>query len=207
MPNAESYQVKHVMKGPGKLWIGVALPADGARLKLKATGEPDDTESPNAIFMGMTKEGCTFTQTFTEEEEECDEFNGAFRSDVDKEEATIEGEFFEVLNFDRLAQLMPNATLVKVAAATGQKGAEQLKFGGKLRLANIPVALITEKVDNPGEFVVCQLYAAHNGAGLKLGLNKKKSAAIPFKFAAYVVPARAKGDRLATIWQETPALA
>lgn len=204
MPNAETYNVQHVMKGPGKLWINVALPANGGRLKIKADGTPDDTESSNAIFLGMTEAGCTFTQTFTEEEEECDEFNGPFRSGISKEDAMIEGSFFELLNFTRLNQLLPNSSLVSVASTSSVKGAIQLKFGGKLSIANVPVALISEKPDAPGEFVVVQLYAAHNGAGLKLPLTKKKSASVPFKFVGYVVPSRTKGDQLATIWQEQP---
>lgn len=202
MPNQETYNVNHVMKGPGKLWLNVALPADGARLKLKATGEPDDVESPNAIFLGMTEKGCTFTQTFSETKEECDEFTGAYRTDVSDEAALIEGSFLEILNFKRLAQMAPNGTLVEVAAAGGQPAIAQLKFGGKLVIVNVPMALITPRVGDPTKFTVVQLYAAHNTAGIKIDVTRKNSNKTPFKLEAQIVPGRAPGDRLATIWTQ-----
>ncbi|OLE52116.1 MAG: hypothetical protein AUG51_19355 [Acidobacteria bacterium 13_1_20CM_3_53_8] len=199
MPNVVSYNANHVIKGPGRLWLNTALPASPGRITLDANGNPDGTESPNAIFLGMTREGCTFTETYTEQGQTCDELTAPYRTDIDAEAGTLEGEFLEVLNFQRLAKLAPNGVY---SAVTGVGAYSQITFGGVLTVVNVPVVLIAPQTADPTKFVVVQLYAAHNTAGIKLGLTKKKDAGIPFKLEAMIVPGRAAGDQLATIWKQ-----
>ena len=62
-----------VARGPGKLWLNVALPAAGAVLTLHSDGTPDATTNPNAKHVGMTKAGAKCNYSVESDKREADD--------------------------------------------------------------------------------------------------------------------------------------
>jgi len=187
----------NVMRGPSKLFLNVALPAGGATLTLHTDGTPESVANPNAVYLGGTREGLRMVTEHTEGEETMDELPAPYRVHVTQERARIEGVMLEMLDFQRLAKLVPTGVY-----STGS-GYVRITSGGLLSITAIPIAAISEDPANAGKFIVFMLYAARNTKGLEIPLSGKSRTEIPFTFEGLSVPGRTAGDNLWHINKQT----
>lgn len=183
----------------GKLWLNVALPATSVggappgRLILHTDGSPDNTTSPNAVYIGGTEAGLKLTTGFEVQSEYIDELTSPWRQTVVRESAMIEGVMKELLNFTTLAKMLHAA---KLWTGTGYK---QITGGGAQGLAAVTAVVIAPAVVT-GEWVYFMLYSAVNALGLALELTKTKSTGTPFRMEGQGLPGRAQFDQLYQIY-------
>lgn len=186
----------NIWQGPALIFIDVALPADGTRMTIFTDGTPDATANPNAKWLGTTKAGCKFTASNQVEAYYTDEFATPFRRTITQEDAVLEGEFAELLDFARLIKLLPNAL------RSSGVGFDQIKSGGLSTFTTMPIAVIGPTIADPTKFAVLQLYSGFSSGGLVLNIERKNPNFSPFKFEGQAVSGRTAGDQLWTFWQQ-----
>lgn len=187
-----------VIRGPAKIFVNTGLPAAGARIAIDTDGAPTIAGSPVGVYLGMTRGGSTFTAPFDVVREMADELTSPYRMHTNNEQATLEGEFLEFLDFNRVKYLISNGVF---ASGTGYA---QITAGGLLTFQAMPVVVTARTIADPTKFLVIQIYSAFNSAPIKIPLTQKTDAAIPFKFEGLAVPGRPPGDQLYTTWYQTP---
>lgn len=194
---ADNWTVSKVSKSPGKIYVGVAIPGAGARMTLDADGTPDATENPNAIHIGMTKEGVKLMVKKETEQDFADEFAAPIRNNVSQTGMAIEGNLLQVLDWD---------TLEALAAGAGTKGSgsgyEEMTIGRKT-LAYTGVVVIFPTEADATKNAVFHIYKGFNTADIDFSVSRQSMAELPFRFEAFEIPTRATADTLGNVWQET----
>lgn len=182
---------------PGQLWANVAVPGSGARLTLHTDGTPDSTANPNAVHLGMTKAGATFTVKPAFTAYNADEFRSPIKSSLDAVEAVIEAEILQVEDFDILEQLTQG-----FATLSSGSGYEQLTFGVK-SITYVPVALIWPTEADPTKFAVMQLYKTINEAGLEaIQIARQSQGACKVMFRGHDITSRVAADVVGSYWKQ-----
>lgn len=187
---AATVVTNNVMRGPVKLFLNVALPAAGATLTLHTDGTPDSTASPNAVYVGGTKEGCRMITEVDIGEEFMDELPGPSRTHIVRERARLEFTYLELLDFSKFDKVLIN-NLYTTAA-----GYKRLTGGGLLTITAFPVAAIAENPAVPGKFITFMLYAAYNRQGLDVLLSRSTRAEMSASFEGLAIPGRPAGDQV-----------
>lgn len=185
----------NIWQGPAKIFANVALPGAGGRITLFTDGTPEGTANPSAVYIGTTKGGAVFSADRTYKDQYVDEYAAPFRRTLERESCSLEGEFSELLDFTKLALLLPGAT-----KTTGAQY-EQITSGGLSTFTSIPICIIGPTVADPTKFVVIQIYSALSAGGLKINVNRGDANFSPFKFEGQLVSGRAAGDALWTVWK------
>lgn len=202
----------HVFMNPTWVYGNVGLPGAGARLAVAITTEgiptPDTGagNSPNAFWLGTSKEGAKLSIGHEIDTLEVDEYEGEVDERVKKTVSSLEGELYEALDLVRLQKILPGTELVTVASGVGTVGYEQIRGGGLLTVPKIPICALSIDPADPTLVICAMLYAASNKAGLALPMSGKSRATVPYKFEGKDVVGRAKGDRHWTFWKQKAAL-
>lgn len=201
MPTVNTTPVyTNIWSGACNVFLNVAQPSAGARLTLESpivgsTIKPDPTANPNTKWLGKTKAGTKFEASQTIAQFTTDEDTAPFRTIVTEEKCKLTGDFAELLDFARLALLLPNATRV-----TGS-GYDQLTFGGLPSFSTMSIVVIGPQIADPTKALVLQIYAAYSSGGLVLQFERKAPSYQPFTFDGQLT-SRAAGDQLWTIYEQ-----
>lgn len=194
---SDNWTVTKVSKSPGRIYSGLAIPSAGARMTLDADGTPDSTANPNAVHLGMTKEGVKLLVKKETVQDFADEFAAPIRNNISLGGMAIEGSLLQVLDWD---------TLEVLAAGVGTKGSgtgyEEMTIGA-LTIAYSSVAVIFPTEADSSKVAVFHIYKGFSALDIDLNISRQSLAEIPFRFEAYEVPTRADADTLGNFWQET----
>lgn len=192
---ADNFVTQNVGIGPGKLYIdlgsgsGAWNGSAGVRLILHTDGTPDATQNPNALHIGWTDAGSTFSIKPTFQNFFADESPDPIISRVTAQEAVISGSLLQVMDMDLVEVLNPTATRSDV------QGSEGVTFGNATQ-AYTSVALIWPMEEDPTRFGVVHLYKAFNDAGLVGNITSKDLSKSPYAFRGLAVSTRAQADRV-----------
>lgn len=192
---ADNFVTENVAIGPGKLYIdlgtgsGAWNGAANVRLILHSDGTPDSTQNPNALHIGWTDAGSTFSVKPTFQNFFADESPDPIISRVTAQEALISGSLLQVMDMDIVEVLNPTATRSDVM------GTEGVTFGVATP-AYTSVALIWPMEDDPTRFGVIHLYKAFNDAGLAGNITSKDLSKSPYAFRGLAIGTRAAADRV-----------
>lgn len=196
-PVTSVINTQNILGAAGKLFLNTGLPASGnppGRLIIDpTTGNPNSVENPNAVYLGGTRAGLKCNTSFEVVQETLDEMAAPYRTHISKENASIEGELMETLDFQRLAKMIANGRLT----TTG--GYSQITGGGILTLAPMPVAVIFPA--GTGLWGYFLLYSAYNALGISLSLTSRADTGIPFRLEGLGVPGRVAGDQLYQLFE------
>jgi hypothetical protein len=172
------------MKGPGDLYVGVALPADGALLAIGANGKLDVSVHTTALAVASTDKGVKFTAKPELEAEKIDEVRGDLNREIMRWNMSLSGAMREILRHDLIAAMTPGVTRATDLVAT--PNTSRLKFGlGSPTLPCIAhIAKIPSSPTSSPLFEVVVMYKAFNDAGIDDEINSEKGVARPFNFIA-----------------------
>lgn len=196
---ATNFSVTTIKAGtPGQLWANLAIPAGGARLTLHTDGTPDSTANPNAVHLGMTKEGASFTFKPKVENYYADEFKSPIKAVIAETEAMISAELLQVEDMDVLKQVTQG--FGTYSTSTGYK---QITMGtGTLTYTSI--ALIWPTEADSTKFAVAHLYKAYNEAGIDgLTIGRQGQGGLKVSFRGLDITTRSAADTLGNYWLQT----
>jgi len=189
-----SYPATH--KNPGQIWANLSIPAGGARLTLDANGEPDATENPNALHLGLTEAGATVKLNGEYEDEFFDEFREALDTTHTQTAMMLNADLSQVYDFDVLE-------LCTKGIGTRDTGAGYDEISiGRSPLGFTSIAVITPRRDDPTKFAVTHIYSALNKSNIELATSRQTRSKIPVEFVGYGIPGRADSDTLGKIWTQ-----
>src|ERR1041385_1084589 len=98
--NPQKFHRKH-----GKLYYNIKSLDFDEDLIVDSDGVPDATQNPNAVFIGATDAGYTFSAEPTIVEEIYDEIDAPYEVGVDGWNAHIDFDALEVVDIERVAAL------------------------------------------------------------------------------------------------------
>ena len=199
---ALNYDSTQIQAGsPGQLWTGLTVPAAAARITLDADGTPDATEHPNAVHLGMTREGSTLAITPTFESFFADEFAAPLKSRMTAVEMSISCELLQTVDITTLQKIMQGwGTYATGGASTW----DEIRVGQAAAMTYESVALIFPLEADPTKFGVFNLYQAFVEGGLSAYQVSRKimsGAAVTFKGTA--ITTRAATDTVGNYWKQT----
>ena len=191
-----------IHQGPGKLWLNVAVPANGSRLIINSSGDPT---SGTPIFAGATEGAATVGLAPKLDPITADQV--AAPIDV---VMTGEAESIEVtLKESDLAKLKNFVAHGSFSSGTdtglpaGAQTYEEISFGGVLAIPKTSVAVISPRRDAASKFVVSQLYQAYQAEAIQLPFQRGKETTYKVKFEGLADPARPAGDQVGKIYRQT----
>lgn len=188
----DNFQSTKIQAGNyGKLYVGLAIPAAGAHIKLANDGTPDATENPSAIHVGITEKGTKFTGKPTIQKFFGDEFAYPLKEVITMVDASFAGSWLQVMDIDVLAAM----TLGFGTRADGA-GFQKINLGSPQTVTYQSVALIFPLESDPTLFGIFHLYKAIQTAGFDLDVSKKAMAASPFTFEGVGITTRVITDQL-----------
>ena len=196
---AKAYNADKIILGPSDLWLNVALPGAGARLTVAADLTPDATANPNAIHLGMTAAGCTFTYKPEIQNMGSDELTSFHLSRIITESAMIKGNFLQVFDWSLLEKMTVGGT--KTINTSTTSGFHQMQIGGLSAITTFPIALIGPDIAAPTLYWVIHLYKTFNAAGIEFNVTRKDQSSAPFEFTGQAIPTRATGDQIGNVWR------
>lgn len=185
--------ITKIQKGPCKVFFGIAVPAEGAKLIVGAGGVPDATQNPNAKLVGLTDDGAVASFGKTVTEENFDELKEPQLRTIDTTSLSIKVNAAQVLDADNLAQATngvgTSATISSVPVI--KLGTGTLTYTG--------IAVIAPTLDDPAKYIVIHIYKGFNVAPFDLELARTKRAKIAFEFQGVGIATRAATDTLGMI--------
>ena len=191
-----------IHQGPGKLWLNVAVPANGSRLIINSSGDPT---SGTPIFAGATEGAATVGLAPKLDPISADQV--AAPIDV---VMTGEAESIEVtLKESDLAKLKNFVAHGSFSSGTdtglpaGAQTYEEISFGGVLAIPKTSVAVISPRRDAASKFVVSQLYQAYQAEAIQLPFQRGKETTYKVKFEGLADPSRPAGDQVGKIYRQT----
>jgi len=189
------WNVNELHRGFGELFVGLALPADGAVMAIDfATGTPDATANPNGFSVGYTAEGWDFTIEYTSEQRKVDEEETAVADFITETTATIAGQMAQVRNLEKLSFMLPGSVYTAPAGTPTQ--VEKITGGGGTTFDYFTAALIWPDDDDDAVFWWIMLYRCLNTGGLTIGIGRTKDALAPVTLSGRAVSSRTAGDRV-----------
>lgn len=175
----------------GRLYVGLAIPAAGAHIKLATDGTPDATENPSAIHVGITEKGTKFTGKPTTQKFFGDEFPYPLKETISVVEASFSGNWLQVMDIDVLAAMTKG-----MGTRADGAGFQKVNLGAPVSIEYQSVALIFPLEADPTLFGIFHLYKALQTAGFDLEVGKKAMASSPFNFEGTGVTTRAVTDQI-----------
>lgn len=192
---ADNWLTTRIALGPGKLYGNLGgttnAPWDGAanvRLLLAADGQPNATQNPNYLHLGMTEAGVDWATKPTKTDYFADEFNDPIASRFTGEETMISGSLLQISDMAVMAMMNPAAVRSDVG------GSEGLTGGGIVTPVFRSFAVIWPVEGDPTKFTVFHIYKGYNDSGIAAKITKTALGASPFAIRAYAIPTRAAGD-------------
>ena len=194
--------VTKIHQGPGKLWLDVAIPASGNRLVIDSSGTPT---AGTPIFAGATDGAATVVLTPKLEEISADQVAGPVDVVMTAEAASIEVTLMES-DLAKLKNYIVNGSFTTGTDSTlpaGSQTYEEVSFGGLMAIPKTSVAVISARRDDPGKFVVAQLYQAYQAEAVQVPFQRTKVTTYKVKFAGLADPSRVVGDQVGKIYRQT----
>lgn len=189
MAIASAISPSKIHRKHGKLYYNIKELAFDEDLILDANGVPDETQNPDAVFIGATDAGYEFSAEPTFFEELVDEEDAPVDRGVDSVTPQISFDALEVLAFDKMSALIPFARF-----STGDLGHQRITGGGdRVALPAKPVVVISR--ERTGGFVYAMLYAGYNSSAHTLQFKKTDRSKQNMVIKGLAVPGREDGDR------------
>ncbi len=192
---ADNFDVLKTTKQPCKIWVGLAIPGAGAELTLSA-GEPDGTENPNALHMGLTDDGAKLMGETTTTEEFFDEFEEPLEETIDQRSLKITANLSQVMDFDVLEHVLNG-----MGTRNDVTGKEKITFG-EAPIATTGVAVIFPLKEDPTKYGVFHLYKASFKSKFETPISRQNRGVIPVEIVGFGIPGRADNDRIGSWWKE-----
>lgn len=192
---ANGWNINELHRGFGQLFVGLALPADGAVMAIDfPSGNPDATANPNGFSVGYTSEGWEFTIEYTSEERRVNEEETPVADFITETTARITGTMAQVRNLDLLSFMLPGSVYSAPAGTPTQ--IEKLTGGGGSTFSYFTAALIWPDDDDADVKWWIMLYRCLNTGGLTLGISRTADSLAPVTLSGRAVSGRTAGDRV-----------
>lgn len=200
---ADNWLTSRIVLGPGKFYgnLGGTTNAEwdlgsGVRLLLAADGQPNATQNPNYVHLGMTEGGEEWSVKPTKTDFFADEFNNPITSRITAEEIVISGSLLQISDMAVQAIMNPTATRSDVG------GSEGLTFGGASAIVYRSFAVIWPIEGDPTKFTVFHIYKGYNDQGMAAQVTSKKLGTSPFAVRGYAITTRTAGDQAARFFRQ-----
>lgn len=192
---ADRFDVLKTTKQPCKIYVGLGVPGAGAELTLTA-GEPDGTENPNSLHLGLTDDGAKLMGEVSTTEEFFDEFEEALEETVEQRTLKITANLSQVMDFDLLEQVLNGlGTRADVA------GKNKITFG-EAPLVTTGCAVVFKLKEDPTKYGVWHLYKASFKSKFETPISRQTRGVIPVEIIGLGIPGRADADRIGSFWKE-----
>jgi hypothetical protein len=192
---SDGWNINELHRGFGQLWVGLALPADGAVMAVDfPSGNPDATANPGAFSVGYTVDGWEFDVQYTSDQRKVDEEETAVADFITETTATITGQMAQVRNLEKLSFMLPGSVYTAPAGTPTQ--IEKITGGGGSTFSYFTAALIWPDDDDADVLWWIMLYRCLNTGGLKIGVGRTKDSVAPVTLSGRAVSGRTKGDRV-----------
>lgn len=193
---ADNFDGTKVLIGPGKIYADLAVPGHNGRLIVDPTTlTPDDTQNPDALHLGYTREGGEVTVQPQFTDFFGDESQFPLLTRVQQEVVSISGEILQVTDFNVMEILMPTST------RSALPGVDGIHFGGATALRYTSVAIIAPLVEDPTRIWVAHLYEAFNNQGVAARISRTTLAGSPFAFQGRAIGTRPAGDQVGVLFK------
>ncbi len=191
-----------IHQGPGKLWLNVSVPASGSRLVIDAAGAP--TEG-TPLFAGATDGAATVVLSPKLEEITADQvaapIDVVMTGEAESVEVTLkESDLAKLQNFIAHGTF---STGSDVNLPSGAQAYEEISFGGIVPVPKTSVAVVSPRRDDPGKFVVSQLYQAYQAEAIQLPFQRGKETSYKVKFQGLGDASRPAGDQVGKLYRQT----
>ena len=191
-----------IHQGPGKLWLNVAVPANGSRLIINSSGDPT---SGTPIFAGATEGAATVGLAPKLDPITADQvaapIDVVMTGEAESIEVTLkESDLAKLKNFVAHGSF---STGTDTGLPAGAQTYEEISFGGVLAIPKTSVAVISPRRDAASKFVVSQLYQAYQAEAIQLPFQRGKETTYKVKFEGLADPARPAGDQVGKIYRQT----
>lgn len=183
-------------KGPCQIWAGLTVPLPGARLTLNAQGEPDATENPNRIQIGLTEAGARTDWGWEGEDEYFDEYPTPLGLDISRRYYNLTTTPAEILNWD-VVELLANGIGTRDSGA----GYDGILIGTSA-ITYTSVACIAPRRNDPTKFVVSHIYNAIIKPNAQIAFSRQERANIPVEFTGTPVTGRTPTSNLGHFWSQ-----
>lgn len=187
---ADNFVTTDVAIGPCKLYAELAIPGAGGRLILASDGTPDATQNPNAVHLGMTESGVSWSTKPTLSNFSADEFQDPIITRVTGNEIVLSGNLLQIMNMSIADILTQNATRSDLAGTQGVS----LGTNPTPQYTSVAAIWAIEGSSGPTIYGVFHLYKAFNDQGLAAQITSKKLGTTPFAFRGVAITTRAAAD-------------
>lgn len=191
----------NIFQGPGNLWVGCTVPATGSRLLIDINGNPTQG-APRCV--GGTEGAMSLSIGPKYEEEEIDQIPGAVDVVLTTETNEIDVTLKEI-TLQNLQAALANATYATgndAGLPAGFQAYEEVAFGGLVAPAKSCIAVISQRRDAPGKFVVATLYNAYAQDPIATAFDRSKATVWKVKFRGLNIPSRPAGDMTGKIYRQ-----
>jgi hypothetical protein len=188
-----SYDPTKFVIGPGKLYLGVTPPADGASLSTILTPGPDPT---TGHLVGYTKTGTTYHSKITQTGYEVDEVKSPVFINITAEDISIDGTLVQLDDIEALKAMLPNY---------GFTTPDTFHVGGLVSLptsSQPSVLVVGQNRANPSKRVAAMVYQALNTAEFIMAITRANPSETAFTFAGQAIGTRTPPDQLGQVWFE-----
>jgi hypothetical protein len=201
---ADNWLTSRVALGPGKVYGNLGgttnAPwdiASGTRLLLATDGQPNATQNPNYVHLGMTEGGEAWSVKDTATHFKADEFIQPIISRITDQEVLITGSLLQISDFAVQQIMNPTATRSDVG------GSEGLTFGSaNPTIVYRSFAVIWPVEGDATKFHVFHIYKGFNDQGMAAQITRAKLGASPFAIRGFPITTRTDGDYTARFFRQ-----
>lgn len=199
----DNWLTTRISLGPGKMYGGLGGTANAewdiasaGRLLLHTDGTPNSTQNPNAVHLGMTEGGETWSVKPTKTDFFADEFQDPIVSRITGHEVVLSASLYQISDFAVQQLLNPTATRSDLT------GTEGLTWGGNDSIEYRSFACIWPVEGSSTLFQVFHIYKGFNDQGLAAQITSKKIGASPVAIRGYAITTRTAGDFTARFFRQ-----
>lgn len=193
---ADNFNVLKTTKSPCQIWVGIAIPGAGAEMTLTA-GEPDATQNPDRVHLGLMNDGAQLLAEVTTVEEYFDEFKSPLEENVDQRMLKITANLAQVLDFDVIDEILNG-----IGTRADVSGKEKITFGEKALVTTGAVVIFPTKAD-PTKYAVWHIYKGSFKTNVSVPISRQTRGVIPIEIVGLAIPSRADADQIGAFWQQT----
>lgn len=199
---ADNWLTNRIALGPGRIYGNLGgttnAPWDvssAGRLLLATDGQPNATQNPNYVHLGMTEGGEEWSVKPTKTDFFADEFPDPIASRITAEELVLSGALLQISDMAVQAIMNPTATRSDLT------GTEGLTWGGASTIVYRSFAVIWPVEGSTTLFQVFHIYKGFNDQGMAAQITSKKLGSSPFAIRGYAITTRTAGDYTARFFR------
>lgn len=202
MPINGDYNPSYFHRKYGKLFYDISPDiAFDEDLLIDDNGAPDETQNPDAVFIGATDQGYEFNAEPTIVEEEIDEAETPIDVQVEKVDPQISFDALEVTDLERQAALIPFANYSENTVA-GETHKRITAGGLSFALPTRPVAVISP--EKTGGYMYVILWSGYNSGSHQLQFKRRERSKQSYVIKGLSVASRDDGDRVYRVGKKSP---